>query len=301
MSLENNLKCCTSCPHKCRIDRYNTHGRCKMGSNVKLSLVSIHNFEEPIISGKNGSGTIFFTGCNLECVYCQNYKISSERFGKEITIDRLANIMLEQEKRGAENINLVTPTIYAYQIKEAIKIAKKKGLKIPIVYNSGGYDLVSTLKELDGYIDIYLPDLKYSSDELGKRYSCVNDYFTRAKEAIMEMRRQVKDTYDENGMLKTGLIIRHMILPNNIENSKKVIKWIKDNLGEDTIISIMAQYFPEFKAKTEEYKEINRKITKEELVEIENYLFEKNMTNGFIQELGEHEEEYVPEFNLDNV
>ena len=297
--MEDILKKCTMCPHKCKINRYETFGRCKAGANVKVALVSTHNFEEPPISGASGSGTIFFSGCNLGCVYCQNYEISQELYGKEITLRRLADIMLEQQARGVHNINLVTPTIYAYQIKEAIKLAREDGLTLPIVYNTSGYESVETLKALEGYIDIYLPDFKYFDDELGQKYSNVKDYSKRVKEALIEMRRQVKDTFNEKGIMQTGLIIRHMILPNSIDNTKNIIKWIKENLGEDNIISIMAQYFPTHNAN--KYSEINRKINKEELQEIENYLFEQNMVNGYIQELGEHEEEYVPNFNLENV
>ena len=297
--MEQKLKECTMCPHRCKVNRFEKVGRCKAGANVKVSLVSIHNFEEPPISGENGSGTIFFTGCNLGCVYCQNHEISQKMYGKEITIERLAKIMLEQQKRGAHNINLVTPTIYAYQVKEAIKLARKQGLSIPIVYNTSGYESIETLKALDGYIDIYLPDFKYFDNELGEKYSNIKDYSKYVKEAIVEMRRQTKDVFDENGIMQSGLIIRHMILPNHIDNAKNIIKWIKDNLSEDTIISIMAQYFPTHKAN--QYDEINRMISKEELQEVEDYLFELNMINGYIQELGEHEEEYVPDFNLDNV
>lgn len=297
--MEQMLKECTMCPHKCKVNRFEKVGRCKAGANVKVALVSVHEFEEPPISGENGSGTIFFTGCNLGCVYCQNYEISQKMYGKEITIERLASIMLEQQKRGAHNINLVTPTIYAYQIKEAIKLAKKQGLNIPIVYNTSGYESVETLKALEGYVDIYLPDFKYFDNDLGEKYSNVKEYSKYVQEAIKEMRRQNKDTFDENGIMETGLIIRHMILPNYIDNTKNVIKWIKENLGETTIISIMAQYFPTHKANN--YDQINRKIVKQELQEVEDYLFELNMINGYIQELGEHEEEYVPEFNLDNV
>lgn len=293
------LKCCTMCPHMCKVNRYSSVGRCGAGANVKVALVSIHHYEEPCISGTLGSGTIFFSGCNLGCVYCQNHKISHEMYGKDITIERLAEIMLEQQKRGVHNINLVTPTIYAYQIKQAIILAKEKGLTIPIVYNSSGYENVHTLKALEGYIDIYLPDFKYFDDEMGKEYSNVKEYTSVVKKALLEMRRQVKDTFDENGNMKTGVIVRHMILPNHIENTKSIIKWIKENMGQDTIISIMAQYFPTHKAN--KYDKINRKINEAELKEVENYLFEQNMLNGYIQELGEHEEEYVPEFNLDNV
>ncbi len=291
---------CVLCPHKCGVDR--TKGKtgvCKATDKIKVALVSTHNYEEPCISGEKGSGTIFFTGCNLKCVYCQNYEISSGMFGKEIAVERLAEIMIEQQDRGVLNINLVTPTMYASEIKKAIILAKEKGLNIPIVYNCGGYENVETLKELEGYIDIYLPDLKYVNDEYAKKYSNAPNYFKYATDAILEMRRQVKDNIDENGIMKSGLIIRHMILPNMVENTKGVLKWIKENLGEEQIISVMAQYFPTYKAK--EYEEINRKITKEELEEVENYIFELGLENGYIQELGEHEEEYVPNFNLDNV
>ena len=297
--MQNILKKCTMCPHECKVNRYEKVGRCKANENVKIALVSTHEFEEPPISGDKGSGTIFFSGCNLGCVYCQNYEISQGMYGKEVDIDRLADIMVEQQNRGVHNINLVTPTIYAYQIKSAIKLARKKGLNIPIVYNTSGYENIETLRELEGYIDIYLPDFKYFYNELSSKYSNVKDYADKVKEALLEMRRQVKDVFDENGIMQSGLIIRHMILPNNIDNTKNIIKWIKDNLGEDTIISIMAQYFPTHKAS--EYAEINRKISKEELQDVEDFLFELNMINGYIQELGDHEQEYVPNFNLDNV
>jgi len=293
------LSKCKMCPHECKVNRYNYVGKCKATDKIKVALVSTHNYEEPPISGTKGSGTIFFTGCNLKCVYCQNYEISHDMYGKEISIERLAEIMLEQQSRGVHNINLVTPTIYVYQIKEAIIIARKKGLTIPIVYNSSGYESIETLKQLKGYIDIYLPDFKYIDDEMAKMYSNTEDYAERVKNALIEMRSQVQDEFDENGIMKKGLIVRHMILPNYIKNSKGVIKWIKENLGRNTIISIMAQYFPTYKAK--DYPKINRKITKEELEQIEEYLYKEDMVNGYIQELGEHEEEYVPEFNLDNV
>lgn len=294
------LEKCNMCPRNCNANRLKGNtGVCGQTSDIKVSLVSTHHFEEPCISGNNGSGTIFFTGCNLKCVYCQNYEISSEMYGKVISVERLAKIMLEQQDRGVENINLVTPTMYAIQIKEAILIARKQGLKIPIVYNSGGYESVEILKELEGCIDIYLPDFKYISNEDARKYSNAPDYVEKVKDAILEMRRQVKDKYDEQGNMKSGLVIRHMILPNMVDNTKGVIKWIKENLGENTVISIMAQYFPTHKSK--EYEEINRKITNEELEEVEDYLFEIHMVNGYIQELGEHEEEYVPNFNLDNV
>ena len=233
----------------------------------------------------------------MNCVFCQNYEISQLSKGKEITIEELADIMLKQQEKGVENINLVTPTSYAIHIIKAIKIARAKGLHIPIVYNTNGYENVETLRMLDGYIDIYLPDFKYSYNELGKKYSNVENYFEIATEAIKEMYRQVgSPELNENGIMQKGLMIRHLILPNQIENSKQVLKWIKENLDNNIYVSIMAQYFPTFKAK--ELDELNRKLTKQEYNQVENYLYELDLDNGYIQELGEHEEEYVPKWNL---
>ena len=287
------LECCTICPHNCKINRTKNPGRCKSTDKIKIALYSIHNFEEPCISGEKGSGTIFFSNCNMNCVFCQNYEISQFGRGKEITIEELANVMIKQQERNVQNINLVTPTSYALHIVEAIKIARKKGLEIPIVYNTNGYESVETIKLLEGYVDIYLPDLKYYYDDLAKKYSKVDNYFEIATKAIQEMYRQVgTPVLDENGVMKKGLMIRHLILPNEVQNSKKVLKWIKENIDSNVYVSIMAQYFPTYKAK--EIPEIARKITKEEYEKVENYLYGLDLENGYIQELGEHEEEYVP-------
>lgn len=290
------LEKCSICPHNCGINRLNGNiGRCKSNGNIKLAMASIHNFEEPCISGENGSGTVFFSNCNMNCVFCQNYKISQQGLGREISIEELAEIFIDEQNKNAENINLVTPTMYVYHIIEAIKIAKNKGLKIPIVYNSNGYENVETIKKLNGYIDIYLPDLKYYDDDLAFKYSGVKNYFENATSAIKEMYNQVgSPVLDENGMMKKGLIIRHLVLPNNLQNSKDVLKWINDNIDKKVFVSVMAQYFPTNKAK--DFPEINRKLTKEEYEEIENYLYSLDLDNGYIQELGEHEEEYVPDF-----
>ena len=231
----------------------------------------------------------------MNCIFCRNYEISQFGKGKEIIVDELADIMIKQQEKGVENINLVTPTSYAIHIIEAIKIAKEKGLNIPIVYNTNGYENVETLKLLDGYIDIYLPDFKYYYNELGKKYSKVENYFEMATNAIKEMYRQVgTPKLNENGIMQKGLMIRHLILPNHVENSKQVLKWIKENLDNNVYVSIMAQYFPTYKAK--QLEELNRKITQKEYEEIETYLYEINLENGYIQELGEHEEEYVPKW-----
>jgi len=233
----------------------------------------------------------------MNCIFCQNYEISQLGKGKEITIEGLADIMIKQQEKGVENINLVTPTSYALHIIEAIKIARKNGLYIPIVYNTNGYESVETLKMLEGYIDIYLPDLKYFYDELGKEYSKVNNYFEVATKAIKEMYRQVGiPKLDDNGIMKKGLMIRHLILPNQVENSKQVLKWIKENIDNNVFVSVMAQYFPTYKAK--EIEGLNRKLTKREYEEVENYLYDLDLENGYIQELGEHEEEYVPKWEI---
>ena len=270
-------------------------GRCKATDKIKLAMASIHNFEEPCISGENGSGTVFFSNCNLKCIFCQNYKISQEGLGNEITIDELADVFIDEQNKNAENINLVTPTMYVYHIIEAIKIARSKGLRIPIVYNSNGYENIETIKKLNGYIDVYLPDLKYFDDDLAFKYSGIKNYFENATAAIKEMYNQVgSPVLDENGMIKKGLIIRHLVLPSNIQNSKDILKWINDNMDKNVFVSVMAQYFPTHKAK--DFPEINRKLTMKEYKEIEDYLYSLDLDNGYIQELGEHEEEYVPDF-----
>ena len=287
---------CEICPHNCKVNRLEGKvGRCKATDKVKIALASVHNFEEPCISGTNGSGTVFFSNCNLKCVFCQNYKISQQGLGKEISIEELADIFIEQQNKKVENINLVTPTMYIYHIIEAIKIARKKGLNIPIVYNTNGYENVETIKMLNGYIDIYLPDLKYYDNDLAFKYSGIKNYFENATEAIKEMYNQVgAPVLDENGIMKKGVIIRHLVLPNNLQNSKDVLKWINDNIDNKVFVSVMAQYFPTHRAK--DFPELNRKLTKEEYEEIENFLYSLNLDNGYIQELGEHEEEYVPDF-----
>lgn len=294
----NELEECKICPRECKVNRLaGKIGNCGANEKIEIALVSLHKFEEPCISGNNGSGTIFFVHCNLHCIFCQNYEISQEKKGEEISIEDLANIMIEQQEKGAENINLVTPTMYAIQIKKAIILAKERGLNIPIIYNSNGYEKKETLKELEGLIDIYLPDLKYYSDSIAIKYSKAPNYFEIATKAIKEMIRQVgKPQFDENGMLKKGVMIRHLVLPNHIQNSKNILKWIKENIDEDIYINIMAQYFPTYKAKDD--KLLNRKLTKKEYKEIEEFLFLMNFKNGYIQELGEHEEEYVPKWNI---
>lgn len=291
---------CNLCSRNCNVDRSIKKGYCNSTNKVMVSLVSTHAFEEPCLSKINGSGTVFFTNCNLKCEYCQNYEISQMGKGKEITVERLAEIFLEQQDRKVNNINLVTPTMYVYQIIDAINIAKKNGLTIPIVYNTNSYENIETIKMLKGYIDIYLPDLKYYRDEVAIRYSNAPNYFKVATKAILEMQNQIpKNEFDDQGIMKKGVIIRHLILPNHIQNSKNILRWIKENLNEETYVSVMAQYFPTYKAKNDET--INRKISLKEYKEVEKFLYSLNIKNGYIQERGTHEEEYVPNFDFKNV
>lgn len=297
MNYIENLKHCAACPRRCGINRVDGKvGFCTATDKIKVAKYMLHFWEEPCISGKNGSGTVFFSGCPLRCEFCQNHEISEKCVGKETSCYELANIFLELQNMGANNINLVSPTIYVYQIIEAVKIAKSKGLKLPIIYNTSGYENVETIKLLSGIIDVYLPDFKYASDILARKYSKVSNYVDNVENVLKEMVYQVGNVeFNENGLIKKGVIIRHLILPNNVLNSKLVLKWIRDNLGSDVYVSIMAQYFPTHKALDD--KTLNRKITKEELDSVLEYAESIGLKNGYVQELGSHEEEYVPKFN----
>ena len=290
---------CEICPRKCKVNRYEKKGYCRCDDKVRIALVSKHYFEEPCISGRNGSGTIFFSNCNLNCVFCQNHDISQGGKGIDVTVERLAEIMLEQQARGANNINLVTPTMYVEQIIKAIDIAKDGGLNIPIVYNTNGYEEVETIKKLAGYIDIYLPDFKYFTNELAIKYSKAPNYFEKVTSALLEMQSQFDEYVFDGEIMKKGMIVRHLVLPNHIQNSKNVLKWIKDNLREDIYVSVMAQYFPTYKAIGDEL--IGRKLSFSEYRKIEQYFYGLDIKNGYIQDLGKHEEEFVPDFNMDNV
>lgn len=290
---------CEICPRKCKVNRYEKKGYCRCDDKVRIALVSKHYFEEPCISGRNGSGTIFFSNCNLNCIFCQNHDISQGGKGIDVTIERLAEIMLEQQERGANNINLVTPTMYVEHIIKAIDIAKKNGLDIPIVYNTNGYEEVETIKKLNVYIDIYLPDFKYFTNELAIKYSKAPNYFEKVTSALIEMQSQFDEYVFDGEIMKKGMIVRHLVLPNHIQNSKNVLKWIKDNLRKDIYVSVMAQYFPTYKAIGDEL--IGRKLSFSEYRKIEQYFYSLDIENGYIQDLGKHEEEFVPDFNMNNV
>jgi len=286
---------CNECPRKCNIDRDEAVGFCGVGNKVRLARAALHMWEEPIISGKEGSGTIFFSGCNLKCVFCQNYDIA-HGFGKDIEIDRLCEIMAELEAKGANNINLVTPSHYVDQI---IKALDKYRPKVPIVYNSSGYESVDTLKKLEGYIDVYLPDLKYSDNALALKYSKCKDYFDIATKAILEMKRQQPKDVVVDGLMKKGIIVRHLVLPNGINNTLGVLGWIVDNMPKESYISLMGQFTPFGEAK--DYPELNRIIKPLEYKLAINKLVENGFENAFIQDIGSASESFIPPFNLEGV
>ncbi len=288
---------CNLCPRECNADRgLGKIGFCKVPNHIKVARASLHFWEEPCISGEEGSGTVFFSGCNLRCVYCQNRKIAEGVYGKEIDVDRLAAIFLELQAKGANNINLVTPSHYILQIVSALKKAKNEGLFIPIVYNSGAYEKAEVLKLLEGYVDIYLPDFKYMDGNLGRRYSNAEDYPVVAKKAIEEMIRQVgKPEFDNRGLLKRGVVVRHLVLPGCIKDSKDIIKYLYDTYGNDIFISILNQYTP--LTGVEKYPEINRKLTEEEYNEVVDFAIEIGVENGFIQEGDVADESFIPDFD----
>lgn len=284
---------CNICPRKCNVNREDKLGFCKMSNTLKIARASLHMWEEPCISGENGSGTVFFTGCTLKCVFCQNRDIATYNNGKEITIERLSDIFIELMDKGANNINLVTPTHYVPQIIKAINLAKSKGMNLPILYNTSGYESVDTLKMLDGIVDIYLPDFKYYSDDIAKKYSNVGNYVETAKLALQEMTRQIGKAKFDNGIMTRGVIVRHLILPSYSEDSKKVIKYLYETYGDDIYISIMNQYTP---FRMEDYMELNRKVTTYEYTKVVDYAIKLGVTNGFVQEGSAASESFIPDF-----
>ena len=289
---------CTLCPRNCKVNRSSGQkGFCQMTDEIHASLASVHMWEEPPISGNNGSGTIFFTGCNLRCVFCQNYDISSDNYGKAISTERLAQIMLDEQSKGVHNINLVTGVHFVPSIIEAVKIAKENGLVIPIVYNSGGYEKAETIKMLEGTVDIYLPDIKYFSSDIALKYSNASDYINYAVSSIKEMYRQTgENRFDENGMLKKGVIIRHLVLPSHREDSFKVLDIIKENFGTEAYVSLLRQYTPMHRAS--EFKEINRRLMSMEYTKVIDHFFEIGLKNGYMQEKSSATSQYTPLFDL---
>jgi len=297
----NMLKSCRLCPRNCAVNRLEGNlGFCKSGRNVKVACVSLHQWEEPCISGTNGSGTVFFSNCNLQCSFCQNHKISTEGLGKEISIERLSEIFLEQQKRGAHNINLVTPTHYVPQIIESLKIAKSKGLDIPIIYNTNSYENIQTLQSLKGYIDVYLPDLKYFDDKYSCKYSNSPNYFTHAIKAIAEMFSQVGEfNINSKGLIEKGVIIRHLMLPGLLFDSKKIIDYVYNTFGNSVYISIMNQYTP--MPQINKHIEINRPLNPKHYDSLINYCITLGIKNAFIQEDETCSESFIPDFDLTGV
>lgn len=285
---------CSICPRHCNVDRSVNLGFCQSPDNFRVARAALHFWEEPCISGKDGSGTVFFSGCNLKCVFCQNNEISAENKGVEISDDKLISIFENLISQGANNINLVNPTHYA---KRLAKVLSRWKSPVPIVYNSSGYEEVETLKALDGLIDIYLPDLKYIRAEKAMRYSEAADYFEKASAALLEMRRQVEDKFDGD-IMKSGMIIRHLILPQNTNSSIAVLDFIKSNFP-DTFVSLMAQYTP--CGDLSDFPEINRKITKREYEKVVNYAFDNSFDKLFIQKLSSADESFIPKFDFTGV
>lgn len=289
-------KSCNLCERKCHINRYEKKGVCGATNKLKVARASLHYWEEPCISGEKGSGTIFFSNCNLKCLFCQNKKISTNGYGKEITISRFSDICIELQEKGANNINLVTPTHYVPSIIKGIKKAKKKGLTIPIVYNTSSYETIETTKELNGIVDIYLPDLKYKDDTIARNYSNIKNYFEIASRNIDEMYKQVgKPIFNEKGLLEKGVIVRVLLLPNHVDDAKEILNYLYDKYQNNIYISIMNQYTPV--EKIDKFKELNRKVTEEEYDELINYACDLGIENAFIQEGDTQEESFIPDFN----
>ncbi len=290
---------CTICPRSCGALRSGTAGGgvCAMGDTFKIARCGRHYWEEPCISGTNGSGAIFFSGCSLRCVYCQNFKISHEGFGAPVTDENLIQMMRRLEDEGAHNINLVNPTHYARQI---MRVLDRHRPSVPIVYNCGGYEKAETIRALKGYVDIYLPDLKYVDSDLSRKYSGAADYFEYASAAIKAMYEQVGDpAYDEEGIMRSGMMVRHLILPGQVENSLRVLEWIAENLPRTVPISVMSQYTP--CGDLSRFPELRRRITQKEYDAVYDRMLELDLTEGYIQELSSAKEEYIPPFDLSGV
>lgn len=290
------------CPRECGTDRAaGKKGFCGVaGSKILAARAALHMWEEPCISGEHGSGTVFFSGCPLRCVYCQNAVIADAQAGTEISVERLAEIFLELQDRGAENINLVTPTHYTPEIIRAVKNARAEGLRVPVVYNCGGYEKVETLATLDGIVDIYLTDFKYMESELAGRLSHAKDYPEAAKAALAEMvRQQGTPVFDSAGMMKRGVIVRHLLLPNHIKNAKAVVKYVHETYGNQVYLSLMNQYTP--LPQVENLPELNRKVTKREYERLLDYALSLGVENAFIQEGETAKESFIPAFDSEGL
>ena len=283
---------CELCPRKCGVNRYKNKGVCGASYKLRIALASKHFFEEPCISGKKGSGTIFFSYCNLKCIYCQNYKIS-EGYGKNLSIKRFEEICLELQEKKVHNINLVTPTHYIPHIVKGLTKIKDR-LNIPIVYNTSGYENVESLEKLSNVIDIYLTDFKYYDNDLGLKYSNVKDYFDITTKALDEMVRQCPQTIMKNGLLKKGVIVRVLLLPNHLDDAKKILKYLYERYKDKIYISIMNQYTP---VRVTKYNNLNRRVTKMEYEKLIDYALSIGIKKAFVQENGTAEESFIPIFD----
>lgn len=287
---------CNACPRKCNVDRQNTLGYCKSSDKFKLARAALHFWEEPCISGKNGSGAIFFSGCNLGCVFCQNFDISHNCKGVEVSDGKLIDIMKNLVDKGANNINLVNPTHYSAQL---LRVFEKYKPPVPIVYNTSGYDSVETLRLFDGIVDVYLPDFKYIRPDKAQKYSKAENYPQVAEAALTEMKRQVKsDVFDDRGIMQKGMIIRHLVLPSNTNASIEALDYLAENF-DDTYISVMAQYVP--CGDLTEYKEINRPLTQREYDKVVNHILDLGLDKIFVQELEAASDEFIPDFDFTGV
>lgn len=288
---------CAVCPRKCFADRSVETGMCGVNEDFRIARAAPHFWEEPCISGEKGSGTVFFSGCNLGCVFCQNYDVSHRAFGKDVTEIQLMKIFDSLIEKGVHNINLVTPTHYAQKLA---KVLREYNSPVPIVYNSSGYECVEMLRKLEGLVDIYLPDLKYFDSSVSLKYSGAEDYFEKASEAVIEMQRQVGSlVLDENGIAKRGIIIRHMVLPGNISQASKVFSWVRENLPEETYISVMRQYTPFGKAKN--MPPIDRKLSAREYSIVKEKIYALGFENCYFQSKESSTEDFIPNFNLEGV
>ena len=286
---------CNLCPRQCNVDRNKSVGFCNSNNNLKVAKYMVHYWEEPIISGNNGSGAIFFSNCNLKCIYCQNYQISSLGEGKIVSINEFIDIIKQLESKGVNNINLVTPTHYTNQIVEALNIYKPS---IPIVWNSNGYESVETIKKLKNIVDIYLVDMKYMDNDLALNLSKAKNYPSKCKQAILEMRKNQPDDIIQNSIMQKGVIIRHLVLPNEITNSFNVLEWISNTLGTNTYVSVMGQYTPYHLASSDPlYAKYNRTLKPIEYKRVINRLKNLNFKNGFYQDLTSANEIFIPDFN----
>ena len=293
---------CRLCPRNCGVDRTAGHkGFCGQDSRIIVGRAALHMWEEPCISGSSGSGTVFFSGCNLRCVFCQNKDLSRASKGIEVSVGRLADIFVELQDKNANNINLVTPTHYVPQIISALELARNRGLRLPVVWNCGGYESVDTLRMLEGYVDVWLPDFKYKSDELAMRYSGAGDYFERASAAIAEMVRQTRGqcVFDKNGIMTRGVIVRHLVLPGQTADSKRVLRYLHETYGDKIYISIMSQFTPV--TDLTDYPEINRTLMEEEYNRVTEFATRIGIQNGFIQQGETAKESFIPAFDGEGV